>query len=238
MVRILRINRRPVPDMDQTMNSLVLLTKSCVALLKATYGASARQLEENTTAGCHRGSLDIVSANTAAAGTIQASTLQENPAAETQQPSHCRPLPGFEQSEGAHRSFLISCHCRGYLRGIPPGSNTSASRPSTTAAAEQTASASSERGVPPKHAPRSDGPHVVGDLSPNECAAPIVFRPIGQKANFLAVSRDAIAAILSGFPATKRVRVNFWRNLVAVDTHATTNLTTLLEVGMICETKV
>ncbi|KAL3247238.1 hypothetical protein MRX96_057174 [Rhipicephalus microplus] len=28
MVRILRINRRPVPDMDQTMNSLVLLTKS------------------------------------------------------------------------------------------------------------------------------------------------------------------------------------------------------------------
>ncbi|KAH7984333.1 hypothetical protein HPB52_019454 [Rhipicephalus sanguineus] len=46
------------------------------------------------------------------------------------------------------------------------------------------------------------------------------------------------ARFLSGFPATRRVRVNYQRNLVAVDTHQASDPTSLLQVAVICDVKV
>ncbi|KAH7935414.1 hypothetical protein HPB52_007436 [Rhipicephalus sanguineus] len=73
---------------------------------------------------------------------------------------------------------------------------------------------------------------------PNTRGHTIIFRPVGKKSHFLAVSRDAIAGFLSGFPATQRVRVNHQRNLVAVDTRPASDPSTLLQVAAICEVKV
>ncbi|KAH7936270.1 hypothetical protein HPB52_021311 [Rhipicephalus sanguineus] len=65
---------------------------------------------------------------------------------------------------------------------------------------------------------------------PNNSGHTIIFRPLGKKTHFLAVSSDNIASFLSVFPATRRVRVNYRRNLVAVDTHQASNPTSLLQV--------
>ncbi|KAH7947237.1 hypothetical protein HPB52_008557 [Rhipicephalus sanguineus] len=73
---------------------------------------------------------------------------------------------------------------------------------------------------------------------PNTSGHTIIFRPVGKKTHFLAVSRDNIASFLSGFPATRRVRVNYRRNLVAVDTHQASDPTSLLQVAVICDVKV
>ncbi|KAH7976756.1 hypothetical protein HPB52_019036 [Rhipicephalus sanguineus] len=72
---------------------------------------------------------------------------------------------------------------------------------------------------------------------PNTSGHTIIFRPVGKKTHFLAVSRDNIASFLSGFPATRRVRVNYRRNLVAVDTHQASDPTSLLQVAVICDVK-
>ncbi|KAH7934439.1 hypothetical protein HPB52_024197 [Rhipicephalus sanguineus] len=73
---------------------------------------------------------------------------------------------------------------------------------------------------------------------PNTSGHTIIFRPVGKKTHFLAVSRDNIASFLSGFPAMRRVRVKYRRNLVAVDTHQASDPTSLLQVALICEVKV
>ncbi|KAH7969364.1 uncharacterized protein LOC125757414 [Rhipicephalus sanguineus] len=73
---------------------------------------------------------------------------------------------------------------------------------------------------------------------PNTSGHTIIFRPVGKKTHFLALSRDNIASFLSGFPATRRVRVNYRRNLVAVDTHQASDPTSLLQVAVICDVKV
>ncbi|KAK8783202.1 hypothetical protein V5799_015457 [Amblyomma americanum] len=57
-------------------------------------------------------------------------------------------------------------------------------------------------------------------------------------ANYLKSSRDAIAAQLSKLPEVKAVRVNFRRNVVAVDANASADLDPLLGVSTICDIKV
>ncbi|KAH7986884.1 hypothetical protein HPB52_024664 [Rhipicephalus sanguineus] len=59
--------------------------------------------------------------------------------------------------------------------------------------------------------------------------------PVGRKAHLLSASRDAIAAFLSGFPATARVRVNHRRNLIAVDTTPTGDVADLLQISTIVD---
>ncbi|KAH7956390.1 hypothetical protein HPB52_008787 [Rhipicephalus sanguineus] len=63
----------------------------------------------------------------------------------------------------------------------------------------------------------------------------IIFRPVGKKSHFLTATRDTIAAYLSGFTATKSVRVNHRRNLVAVDTVASGDISALLGVKKIAD---
>lgn len=45
----------------------------------------------------------------------------------------------------------------------------------------------------------------------------VLFRPVGKRSCFLALSQDAIAAQLSSIDGAHRVRVNFRCNVVAVD---------------------
>ncbi|KAH8032757.1 hypothetical protein HPB51_001455 [Rhipicephalus microplus] len=168
---------------------------------------------------------------TAAASTMQASTLQENPARESQQPLHCRPLHGFEQTERVHRSFLVSCHGHGYLRGIPLWQQHLLISSFTTAAAEQTVSAPSECGVLPSTCPRSGGPHEV-ICGHHRLSA-------RREADQLPGCIEGCDRRLSfGFPATLRVRGNFRCYFFAVDTHPTADLPALLLVGNIYETEV
>ncbi|KAK8775587.1 hypothetical protein V5799_031068, partial [Amblyomma americanum] len=68
--------------------------------------------------------------------------------------------------------------------------------------------------------------------------ATILFYPVDRMANYLKSSRDAIAAQLSKLPGVKAVRVNFRRNVVAVDANASADLDPLLGVSTICDIKV
>ncbi|KAH7980222.1 hypothetical protein HPB49_013938 [Dermacentor silvarum] len=61
---------------------------------------------------------------------------------------------------------------------------------------------------------------------------------MNRRAHFLATSRDAIAAFLSGVPGAHRVRANIRRNVVAVDTLPGADLTALLAVRVICDVHV
>ncbi|KAH8038152.1 hypothetical protein HPB51_023972 [Rhipicephalus microplus] len=65
---------------------------------------------------------------------------------------------------------------------------------------------------------------AVGDLIQSDGAVTFNYRPVEKKANFLDVSKDAIAAFYSEFPASQPLRVSFKRNLVAVVTHHAINL--------------
>lgn len=74
--------------------------------------------------------------------------------------------------------------------------------------------------------------HLVAN-EPRRTSATILYRPKGRKNNFLSLSRDAIAAQLSKVPGTKRVRINFSGNVVAVDTTPGADTSALLAVESI-----
>ncbi|KAK8771203.1 hypothetical protein V5799_025554 [Amblyomma americanum] len=68
--------------------------------------------------------------------------------------------------------------------------------------------------------------------------ATVLYYPVDRMANYLKPTRDAIAAQLSKLPGVKAVRVNFRRNVVAVDAHASADLDPLLGITTICDIKV
>ncbi|KAH7940786.1 hypothetical protein HPB49_005642 [Dermacentor silvarum] len=85
-------------------------------------------------------------------------------------------------------------------------------------------------------------PRVPATVSPTpedpaSCQT-VLYRPTSSKAHFLATSRNAIAAFLSGVPGAHRVRANIRRNVVAVDALAGADLTALLAVRVICDVHV
>lgn len=95
-------------------------------------------------------------------------------------------------------------------------------------------------GEPPSSSPCPQDPQFIGDLFHNHQVATIIYGRVGKKANFLAITRDAIATFLSGFPVIQlaRLNLNFKCNLVAVDMPPTTDMNALLQVEVICKIKV
>ncbi|KAH7941391.1 hypothetical protein HPB49_012901 [Dermacentor silvarum] len=94
-------------------------------------------------------------------------------------------------------------------------------------------------GPRPKPSAPSRVPATVSPTpeDPASCQT-VLYRPTSRKAHFLATSRDAIAAFLSGVPGAHRVRANIRRNVVAVDTLPGADLTALLAVRVICDVHV
>ncbi|KAH7931750.1 hypothetical protein HPB52_025424 [Rhipicephalus sanguineus] len=70
---------------------------------------------------------------------------------------------------------------------------------------------------------------------PQGNTATVLYRPKGRKNNYLALTRDAIAAQLSRIPGAGRVRVNFRGNVVAVDSTPGADTAALLAVQRIGE---
>ncbi|KAK8768029.1 hypothetical protein V5799_005189 [Amblyomma americanum] len=66
----------------------------------------------------------------------------------------------------------------------------------------------------------------------------VLFRPRERKGNFLALSREVIGAQLSKLPGVSNVRVNFRRNVVAVDAEPSAQLEPLLAVAEIGDVRV
>ncbi|KAH7967956.1 hypothetical protein HPB52_004397 [Rhipicephalus sanguineus] len=81
--------------------------------------------------------------------------------------------------------------------------------------------------------------HGRGIGSPNLSGGPYHHLQTGREKNTLPGRvEDSIAAFLSGFPATKCVRVNHRRNLVAVDTEAAADVTRLMTIQTIVDVPV
>ncbi|XP_037568423.1 mucin-19-like [Dermacentor silvarum] len=114
--------------------------------------------------------------------------------------------------------------------GVPPGS-----LPKGSAGGNQT----HLLGPRPKPSAPSRVPATVSPTpeDPASCQT-VLYRPTSRKAHFLATSRDAIAAFLSGVPGAHRVRANIRRNVVAVDALAGADLTALLAVRVISDVHV
>ncbi|KAH7941460.1 hypothetical protein HPB49_013914 [Dermacentor silvarum] len=114
--------------------------------------------------------------------------------------------------------------------GVPPGS-----LPKGSAGGNPT----HLLGPRPKPSAPSRVPATVSPTpeDPASCQT-VLYRPTSRKAHFLATSRDAIAAFLSGVPGAHRVRANIRRNVVAVDALAGADLTALLAVRVICDVHV
>ncbi|KAH7941786.1 hypothetical protein HPB49_017528 [Dermacentor silvarum] len=114
--------------------------------------------------------------------------------------------------------------------GVPPGS-----LPKGSAGGNPT----HLLGPRPKPSAPSRVPATVSPTpeDPASCQT-VLYRPTSRKAHFLATSRDAIAAFLSGVPGAHRVRANIRRNVVAVDALAGADLMALLAVRVICDVHV
>ncbi|KAH7949387.1 hypothetical protein HPB49_009287 [Dermacentor silvarum] len=116
------------------------------------------------------------------------------------------------------------------MKACPPGS-----LPKGSAGGNQT----HLLGPRPKPSAPSRVPATVSPTpeDPASCQT-VLYRPTSRKAHFLATSRDAIAAFLSGVPGAHRVRANIRRNVVAVDALAGADLTALLAVRVISDVHV
>ncbi|XP_037577007.1 uncharacterized protein LOC119459265 [Dermacentor silvarum] len=135
-------------------------------------------------------------------------------------------------------------------RTAPRDSNSAASldscHPSPRSLSQRRADPRSAGGNPthllgprPKPSAPSRVPATVSPTpeDPASCQT-VLYRPTSRKAHFLATSRDAIAAFLSGVPGAHRVRANIRRNVVAVDALAGADLMALLAVRVICDVHV
>ncbi|KAH7949028.1 hypothetical protein HPB49_004233 [Dermacentor silvarum] len=78
----------------------------------------------------------------------------------------------------------------------------------------------------------------LASAASDQHADTILFRPVGKRACFLALSKEAIAAQLSCIDGAHRVRVNFRRNVVAVDALPGADLSALLDVRAIADVPV
>ncbi|KAH7977663.1 hypothetical protein HPB49_003150 [Dermacentor silvarum] len=78
----------------------------------------------------------------------------------------------------------------------------------------------------------------LASAASDQHADTILFRPVGKRACFLALSKEAIAAQLSCIDGAHRVRVNFRRNVVAVDALPGADLSALLDVRAMADVPV
>lgn len=80
--------------------------------------------------------------------------------------------------------------------------------------------------------PPSQLPASLGSTSQLET---VLYRPTGRKNTFRSATQEAISAQLAAVEGAHRVRINFGRNVVAVDVAAGAPLASLLAVSNICE---
>ncbi|XP_037577039.1 nascent polypeptide-associated complex subunit alpha, muscle-specific form-like [Dermacentor silvarum] len=166
-------------------------------------------------------------------------------------PSHLRPVA----DDGAHGGPSPLAPSQRLSASSPPrsakqkkkrnrrGKTTTAARARALLLRAMTACPRGSAGGNPTHLlgprPKPSAPsRVPATVSPTpedpaSCQT-VLYRPTSRKAHFLATSRDAIAAFLSGVPGAHPVRAN----VVAVDTLPGADLTALLAVRVICDVHV
>ncbi|KAH7941381.1 hypothetical protein HPB49_012854 [Dermacentor silvarum] len=79
---------------------------------------------------------------------------------------------------------------------------------------------------------------ALASAASDQHADTILFHPVRKRACFLALSKEAIATQLSCIDGAHRVRVNFQRNVVAVDALPGADLSALLDVRAIADVPV